>query len=82
MKDLFTKMVILTSRFIIVGFLTFVYVAPLFSLFYLIIFQDKKLSSEIINKFFSITYLIGFIINYIYLVYVDEKKEKTIKKGF
>jgi len=81
MENLFTKMAVLTARFIIVGFYTLAYVTPLYILFYLIIFQNLELSSEISIKCFSIAYLIGFVINYINVSSLLKKDEKQVNKG-
>ena len=81
MENWFTKMAVLTARFIVVGFVTLVYVAPLYMLFYLIIVQDVELSSEISQKFFLISYLIGFVINYVNMVSSPKKDEKSVNKG-
>jgi putative flippase GtrA len=82
MENLFTKFAILIARFMVVGFFTLVYVTPLYLLFYLIIFQNTELLSEISVKSYSIAYLIGFIINYINTMNLLKKDEKTINKGF
>jgi hypothetical protein len=81
MENWFTKMAVLTARFIIVGFYTLAYVTPLYILFYLIIFQNLELSSEISIKCFSIAYLIGFVINYINVSSLLKKDEKQVNKG-
>lgn len=73
MENLFTKSVIILARIMIVGFYTLAYVTPLYLLFYLIIFQNTELSSEISLKCYSISYLIGFVINYINAVNLLKK---------
>jgi hypothetical protein len=82
MENWFTKMAVLTARFIIVGFYTLAYVTPLYILYYLIIFQNLELSSEISIKCYSIAYLIGFVINYVHTASLLEKDEKAVNKGF
>jgi hypothetical protein len=82
MENLFTKFAVLTARFIVVGFFTFAYVTPLYLLFYLIIFQDTELLSEISVKCYSIAYLVGFVINYINTMNLLKKDEKPVDKGF
>ena len=46
MENLVTKMLVLIARIMVIGFFTFVYVTPLYMLFYLIIFQNLELSNE------------------------------------
>jgi len=82
MENLLTKSLILIARFIIVGFFTFAYVTPLYILFYLIIFQNKELLSEISVKSYLISYFTGFVINYINAMNLLKKDEKPINKGF
>jgi hypothetical protein len=81
MENWFTKLAVLTARIIVVGFFTLAYVTPLYILFYLIIFQNLELSSEISIKCYSIAYLIGFVINYINTTSLLEKGEKAVNKG-
>jgi hypothetical protein len=81
MENLFTKMAVLMARFVVVGFFTLAYVTPLYLLFYLIIFQDTELLSEISVKCYAISFLIGFVINYINVVGTLKKDEKPINKG-
>ena len=81
MENLFTKMAVLTARFVVVGFFTLAYVTPLYILFYLIIFQNLELSSEISIKCYSIAYLIGFVINYVHTQSALKKDQKSEKQG-
>jgi hypothetical protein len=81
MENWFTKLAVLTARIIVVGFFTLAYVTPLYILFYLIIFQNLELSSEISIKCYSIAYLIGFVINYINTTSLLEKDKKAVNKG-
>lgn len=81
MENWFTKMAVLTARFVVVGFFTLAYVTPLYILFYLIIFQNLELSSEISIKCYAIAYLIGFVINYINVSNLLKKDEKAVNKG-
>jgi hypothetical protein len=81
MENWFTKIAVLTARFVIVGMFTFFYVTPLYILFYLIIFQDTELWSEIGIRFYLISYLIGFVINYINIANSLKKDEKAVNKG-
>jgi hypothetical protein len=74
-------MAVLTARFVVVGMFTFFYVTPLYILFYLIIFQDTELWSEIGTRFYLISYLIGFVINYINIANGLKKDEKAVNKG-
>ena len=82
MENLVTKMLVLIARIMVIGFFTLVYVTPLYILFYLIIFQNLELSNEISIKCYSISYLIGFIINYVVAVNSLKKDEKQVDKGF
>jgi hypothetical protein len=81
MEDLFTKLAVLTARFMVIGFFTFAYVTPLFILFYLIIFQNTELLSEISIKCYSISYLVGFVINYVNVFNSLKNDEKAVDKG-
>ena len=81
MENMFTNLVVLLVRFLVVGFCTLAYVTPLYVLFYLIIYQDLELTSEISVKSYSISYLIGFVINYINMVGSVKKDKKTENKG-
>jgi len=81
MENWFTKLAVLIARCIVVGFFTLAYVTPLYILFYLIIFQNLELSSEISIKCYSIAYLIGFVINYINIANGLKKDEKAVNKG-
>ena len=81
MENWFTKLAVLIARCIVVGFFTLAYVTPLYILFYLIIFQNLELSSEISVKCYSIAYLIGFVINYINTTNLLEKDKKAVNKG-
>jgi hypothetical protein len=81
MENLLTKLAIFIARIMVVGFFTLAYVTPLYILFYLIIFQNVELSSEISIKCYSISYLIGFVINYINAVNLLKKDEKAVDKG-
>jgi hypothetical protein len=81
MENWFTKMAVLTARFVVVGMFTFFYVTPLYILFYLIIFQDTELWSKTGTRFYLINYLIGFVINYINIVHTLKKDEKAVNKG-
>ena len=81
MENWFTKMAVLTARFVVVGIFTFFYVTPLYILFYLIIFQDTEMWSEIGTRFYVISYLIGFVINYINVATLLKKDEKPMDKG-
>lgn len=82
MENLVTKTIVLIARIMVIGFFTLVYVTPLYILFYLIIFQNLELSNEISIKCYSISYLIGFIINYVVAVNSLKKDEKQVDKGF
>jgi hypothetical protein len=79
MENLFTKIAVLTARFIVVGFFTLVYVTPLYLLFYLIIFNNTELSNEIYKKCYLMSYLIGFVINYINIANSLKKDKKAVK---
>ena len=78
MENLFTKTAVLLSRLIIIAFYTAVTTAPFFVLFYLIIFNNLELFSEINLKYYSIAYFMGFLTNYNYIVRGAEKEEKII----
>ena len=60
-----TNLAFFVARIIVIGTYTFVYVTPLYILFYLIIFKNVELLDEISLKYYSIAYLIGFVINYL-----------------
>jgi len=79
MENLFTKIAVLTARFIVVGFFTLVYVTPLYLLFYLIIFNNTELSNEIYKKCYLMSYLIWFVINYINIANSLKKDKKAVK---
>ena len=79
MENLVTKIAVFTSSMFVIAFFTLVYVTPLYILFYLIIFQNLELSSEISVKCYSIAYCIGFVINYVNVVNPLKKEEKPIK---
>ena len=79
MENIVTKMAVFTSSLFVIGFFTFVYVTPLYILFYLIIFQNLELLSEISVKSYAIAYCIGFVINYVNVVNPLKKEEKPIK---
>jgi len=49
-------------KIFIIGFFTFLYVTPLFLVFYVIMFQDFKLLNEITLKYYSIVYGIGYLL--------------------
>lgn len=78
MEKEFTKITILTARFIVVGLFTLAFVTPIHLLLYMILFQDTKLLSEISIKCYSIVYLSVFIINYINVVGVGKKDKKPL----
>jgi hypothetical protein len=82
MENLITKTLVLISRIIVIGFFTLAYVTPLYILFYLIIFKNLELLNEISIKYYSISYLIGFTINYVVAVNSLKKDEKQVNKGF
>jgi hypothetical protein len=81
MEKLFTYLLVLIARFIVVGLFSFAYITPLFVLFYLIIFQDVELLNEITLKYYSISYLVGFCLIYINTMKEVKKDEKTVNKG-
>jgi len=82
MENLFTKASIILARLLVVGFFTLAIVSPLFMLFYLIIFQNLELLNEISIKCYGVSYFIGFVINYLYIVRNIKNDEKPINKGF
>lgn len=81
MEKLFTYLLVLIARFIVVGFFLFVYTTPLFVLFYLIIFQDVELLNEITLKYYLISYLVGFWLVYKNTIKEVKKDEKALNKG-
>ena len=70
-----TNLAVFVARIIVIGTYTFVYVTPLYILFYLIIFKNVELLDEISLKYYSIAYLIGFVINYLNIKNSVEKEE-------
>lgn len=76
-----TFLSVLIARLIIIGFFTFIYVTPLFMLFYLIIFHDVELSHEIMVKFYEIAYLVGLVLMYVMMMKDDKKDQKPVNKG-
>jgi prolipoprotein diacylglyceryltransferase len=66
----------------VIGIYTLCYVTPLYILFFLIIFGEKELYTELNLKCYSIAYLIGFIIKYFNAVNLLKNDEKPINKGF
>ena len=70
-----TNLAVFIARIIVIGTYTFVYVTPLYILFYLIIFKNVELLDEISLKYYSIAYLIGFVINYLNIKNSVEKEE-------
>jgi hypothetical protein len=75
MENLFTKLMVLITRLLIVGFYTSLVVSILFIFLNFLFFQNFDLLNEITIKYFGIAYLIGFVINYTYLVTDDEDDE-------
>jgi hypothetical protein len=59
---MFAKILVILIKISIIGFFTFIYVTPLFLLFYVIIFQNFKLLNEITLKYYSIAYVIGYLL--------------------
>ena len=70
-----TNLAVFVARIIVIGTYTFIYVSPLYILFYLIIFKNVELLDEISLKYYSIAYLIGFVINYLNIKNSVEKEE-------
>jgi hypothetical protein len=70
-----TNLAVFVARIIVIGTYTFIYVTPLYILFYLIIFKNVELLDEISLKYYSIAYLIGFVINYLNIKNSVEKEE-------
>lgn len=81
MEKLFTYSLVLIARCVVVGFFSFVYITPLFVLFYLIIFQDVELLNEITLKYYLISYLVGFWLVYRNTMKDVKKDEKAVNKG-
>jgi hypothetical protein len=59
---MFSKIIFIMLKIFIIGFFTFLYVTPLFLVFYVIMFQDFKLLNEITLKYYSIVYGIGYLL--------------------
>jgi len=59
---MFAKILVILIKISIIGFFTFIYVTPLFLLFYVIIFQNFNLLNEITLKYYSIAYVIGYLL--------------------
>jgi len=81
MENFVTKMSVLMVRLIIIGAFTLIYVTPFYLLFYLLIFQNTELLSEISVKSYLISFFIGFLINYKNIVGSIEKDKKDENKG-
>lgn len=81
MENFITNIAVFIVRFMVVGFYTLAYVTPLFLLFYLLIFQNTELLSEISVKSYIISYFIGFVLNYKSIVGSVKKDKKTENKG-
>ena len=81
MKNWHTYLFVLIARFIVIGFFSFIYITPLFILFYLIIFNNLSLLNEITLKYYLISYCVGFCIVYNNAMNDGEKGEKAINKG-
>ena len=81
MKNWHTYLLVLIARFIVIGFFSFIYITPLFILFYLIIFNNLSLLYEITLKYYLISYCVGFCIVYNNTMKEDEKDDKPINKG-
>jgi hypothetical protein len=59
---MFAKILVILIKISIIGFFTFIYVTPLFLLFYVIIYQNFNLLNEITLKYYSIAYVIGYLL--------------------
>jgi hypothetical protein len=70
-----TNLAVFTARIMVISIYTFIYVTPLYMLFYMIIFKNVELLNEISLKYYSIAYLIGFVINYFNIKNSVEKEE-------
>ena len=81
MENFVTKMSVLMVRLIIIGAFTLIYVTPFYLIFYLLIFQNTELLSEISVKSYLISFFIGFLINYKNIVGSIEKDKKDENKG-
>ena len=81
MGNWLTSLSVLIARLIIIGFFSFIYITPLFMLFYLIIFHNTELSHEITAKSYSISYCVGFVLMYIFMMKDDKKDKKSVNKG-
>ena len=81
MESFITKIAVFTVRFIVVWFFTLVYVTPLYLLFYLLIFQNTELLSEISVKSYIISFVVGFVLNYKNIVGSMKKDKKAENKG-
>ena len=80
MEKLFTYLSVLMARFIVVGLFSFLYITPLFILFYLIIFQNLELLNEITLKNYLISYFVGFWLIYRNTMKEVRKDEKAVNK--
>jgi hypothetical protein len=80
MEKLFTYLSVLMARFIVVGLFSFLYITPLFILFYLIIFQNLELLNEITLKNYLISYFVGFSLIYRNTMKEVRKDEKAVNK--
>jgi len=76
-----TNLVVFIARIMVIGTYTFLCVTPLYILFYLIIFKNLELLNEISIKYYSISFLIGFVINYFNIKKSVEKEENQRNKG-
>jgi len=76
MKKILTIFSVLLARVFVIGIFTFIYSFPLFLLFYLIIFRNTELLSEISLKFYLISFFIVFILFYNYITKVEKENKK------
>jgi hypothetical protein len=81
MENRVTYLFVLMARFIVVGLFSFIYVTPLYVLFYLIIFQNVELLNEISVKYYAIAYCVGFCLMYFNTMDKVEKDKKPVNKG-
>lgn len=73
MKKIFTIFSVLLARILVIGVVTFIYSFALFLLFYLIIFRNTQLLSEINLKFYLISFFIAFVLLYNYFTKAEKK---------
>jgi len=72
---MFTKLVVFLAKLFVIALLTLGYITPLLALFNLIIYGNLNLLNSITIKYYLLSYLVGFILLYLYTVDWKKKTE-------